>query len=95
MVRVDIPIWNIGIGGLLFCAMSMAKSIYSGEYKYLVARLREARQRANLTQKQVADLLGVTQSFISKVESGQYRIDVIQLSRFARLYKKKTTFFIK
>jgi len=75
--------------------MSMAKSIYSEGHKYLVARLREARERANLTQKQVAELLGVTQSFISKVESGQYRIDVIQLLEFARLYKKKISFFIK
>ena len=75
--------------------MSMAKSIYSEGHKYVVERLRQARQQANLTQKQVAELLGVTQSFISKVESGQYRIDVIQLSRFARLYKKKIGFFIK
>ena len=91
----NIPIWNIYLEGLLFCAMSMAKSIYSQEHKYLIARLRQAREKANLTQKQVADLLGVTQSFISKVESGQYRIDVIQLSDFARLYKKKITFFLK
>ena len=75
--------------------MSMAKSIYSQEHKYLVARLREAREQANLTQKQVAELLDVTQSFISKVESGQYRIDVVQLSQFAKLYKKKVSFFIK
>lgn len=75
--------------------MSMAKSIYSEGHKYLVARLREARQRANLTQRQVAELLGVTQSFISKIESGQYRVDVVQLSQFAKLYKKKVSFFIK
>lgn len=75
--------------------MSMLKSIYSQEHQYLVARLREAREKANLTQKEIAHLLGVTQSFISKVESGQYRIDVIQLSKFAKLYKKKITFFIK
>ncbi len=73
----------------------MLKSIYSKEQRYLVARLREAREKANLTQKEIAHLFGVTQSFISKVESGQYRIDVIQLSKFAKIYKKKITFFIK
>ena len=81
--------------GVLFCAMGMAKSIYSEEYKYLVARLREAREEANLTQKEVAESLNVGQSFISKIESGQYRVDIIQLSQFAKLYKKDLTFFIK
>lgn len=75
--------------------MSMRKTIYSQEHEYLVERLREARQQANLTQKQVAERLHVSQSFISKVESGQYRVDVIQLSQFAKLYKKDLTFFIK
>ncbi len=75
--------------------MAMYKSIYSEEHKYLVTRLREARQQANLTQKQVAQLLGVTQSFMSKIESGQYRVDVVQLSQFAKLYKKDLKFFIK
>lgn len=76
-------------------AMSMRKTIYSQEHEYLVERLREAREQANLTQKQVAERLHVGQSFISKIESGQYRVDVIQLSQFAKLYKKDITFFIK
>lgn len=75
--------------------MSMRKSIYSQEHKHLVARLRKAREQANLTQKQAADLLGVTQSFMSKVESGQYRIDVIQLSELVKLYKKDLSFLTK
>lgn len=73
----------------------MRKSIYSQEHKYLVARLREAREEANLTQKEVAESLNVGQSFISKIESGQFRVDIIQLSQFAKLYKKDLTFFIK
>ncbi len=73
----------------------MNKTIYSQEYRHVVARLREAREKAHLTQKQVAELLGVTQSFVSKIESGQYRVDVVQLSQFAKLYKKDLKFFIK
>jgi transcriptional regulator with XRE-family HTH domain len=40
----------------------MNKTIYSEEHKYIVARLKEARGKVHLTQKQVAKLLGVTQS---------------------------------
>jgi len=73
----------------------MSKSIYTEEYRHLVRRLRQARSQAKLTQKEVADALGVTQSFISKIEAGQYRIDVVQLRRIAKLYKKKIEFFLK
>jgi len=47
-----------------------------------------------LNQVQVAKSLGTTQSHISKIEAGQRRLDVIQLSEFARLYKKNITFFV-
>ncbi len=73
----------------------MRKTIYTPEYEELISRLRLARNQAKLSQKQVAERIGVTQSFISKIESGQYRIDVIQLSRLAKLYKKKLDYFVK
>jgi len=60
----------------------------------LVAQLRKARKEAGLDQKEVAKLLGKTQSHISKIESGQRRIDVIQIKEFAKIYKKKLDFFI-
>ncbi|MFQ6035308.1 MAG: helix-turn-helix domain-containing protein [Sedimentisphaerales bacterium] len=75
--------------------MALRKTIYSEEYRYVVSRLREAREKAHFTQKQVAQFLGITQSFVSKIESGQYRVDVVQLSQFAKLYKKNLKFFIK
>ena len=73
----------------------MVKAIYSREHKSLVERLRKARKEAGLDQEAVAKLLGVTQSYISKIESGQRRIDIIQLKTFARIYKKKIDYFIK
>lgn len=72
----------------------MKKVIYSKEHKYLVERLRQARQEAGLDQKEVAKLLETTQSYVSKVESGQRRIDVIQLKEFAKIYKKTIDYFI-
>ncbi|MEN6387021.1 MAG: helix-turn-helix transcriptional regulator [Phycisphaerales bacterium] len=73
----------------------MRKTIYSEEYKYLVQQLRKARESAKLKQEDVAKLLDLDQSFISRLERGQYRIDVIQLQQFAKLYKKTLNYFIK
>jgi transcriptional regulator with XRE-family HTH domain len=75
--------------------MGLTKSIYSAEYRYLVVQLRKAREQQGLTQKGVAVQLGVTQSLVSKIEGGQYRIDVIQLQKFAKLYGRKINFFLK
>ncbi|MFH1771330.1 MAG: helix-turn-helix transcriptional regulator [Candidatus Omnitrophota bacterium] len=73
----------------------MEKVIFSKDHKYLVDRLKKARNDSGLDQKKVAELLKVSQSYVSKVESGQRRIDVIQLKKFAQIYKKPLNFFIK
>lgn len=73
----------------------MKKTIYSTEHKYLVVRLKKARKELGLDQEKAAKLLGVSQSYVSKVESGQRRIDLIQLKQFAKVYKKSLNFFIK
>ena len=72
----------------------MNKSIYSNDYKYLTRQLKNARIEAGLNQGQIASLLGKTQSYISKIESGQLRIDVIQLKELAKLYKKDMGYFL-
>jgi len=73
----------------------MVKSIHTKEYAYFVERLRTARQEAGLTQVQVAKKLKRPQSHISNVESGQQRVDVVELQRFAKLYGRDITYFIK
>ena len=72
----------------------MKKSIYSKKYKIFIARLKIARLQSGLNQIQVAKNLGTTQSHISKIESGQRRLDVIQLQEFGKLYKKNLAFFL-
>lgn len=57
----------------------MGKSITSKDYKVLLAYLRETREEAGLTQIDLADRLGMTQSQISKCERGERRLDVIEL----------------
>lgn len=73
----------------------MNKAIYSQDHKDLVKKLKQARIDAGVDQKQVAKLLGKTQSYISKIESGQRRVDIIQLKSFAKIYKKSLNYFIK
>ena len=73
----------------------MSRVIYSKDHKYIVGQLKKARQAAGLKQVEVAKLLKKTQSYISKIESGQRRIDVVTLKDIAKLYKKDINFFFK
>lgn len=72
----------------------MDKLIYSKDHKLLAEQLRKAREEAGLEQKEVAKMLNKTQSYISKIESGQRKIDAIQLKEFAKIYKKSLDYFI-
>jgi predicted transcriptional regulator len=92
---------NILYGNLEYNAMeyytvnNMPRALYQKEHKIIVARLKKARIEAGLGQVEVAKKLGRTQSYLSKIESGQRRFDVLQLKEFAKLYKKSLDFFVK
>jgi len=73
----------------------MNRSIYSNDYKFLTRQLKKARLEAGLTQKDVSVMLEKTQSCISKIETGELRVDVIQLKEIAKLYKKSLAYFLK
>lgn len=73
----------------------MKKSIHTKEYAVFVERLKTARLDSGLTQAQVAKRLGRPQSHVSNVETGQQRVDVVELKRFAQLYKKTIEYFLK
>lgn len=62
----------------------MDKSIFTQEYALFLSHLRAARKAAGLTQEQVANRIGQTQSFVSKCERGERRIDVVELRAFCR-----------
>lgn len=73
----------------------MPRAIYTKDHNEIVVRLKEARLEAGLGQVEVAEKLGRTQSYVSKIESGQRRFDVLQLKEFAKLYKKPLDFFVE
>ena len=73
----------------------MTRSRQTKEYAYFVERLRKAREEAGLTQTEVAKRLKRPQSHISNVESGQQRVDVVELQTFAKMYNKDINYFIK
>lgn len=59
----------------------MDKAIYSAEQRRLCDQLRTAREKAGLRQVDVARALDVSQSFVSKYESGERRLDLIELQQ--------------
>lgn len=63
------------------------------EHKRLAELLRRARKEAGLTQVQAAKGVNKPQSFISKCESGERRIDALELMTFARVYGKQLRYF--
>jgi len=73
----------------------MAKTIYTKAHKRLVEELVKARKAAGFKQEKVARKLGKTQSYVSKIESGQCRIDIVQIKELAAIYKKDPRDFIK
>ena len=71
----------------------MAKASYTKERKTLCALLVQAREQANITQKQVADTGIVSQSEISKIENGQRKVEFVVLLKLAELYKRPIEYF--
>lgn len=55
------------------------KSIHSPEHNRLTALLRQLREEAGLTQTDLAERLKVSQTWISKYENGERRLDLVQL----------------
>ena len=62
----------------------MRKSRFTPKYALLLERLRDVRVRKDLLQADVAGLMGVPQQYVSRFETGETRLDVVQLWRYCR-----------
>jgi transcriptional regulator with XRE-family HTH domain len=57
------------------------KSIKTESYQVLIALLKQKRQDQGVTQDDLAKKIGLDQTFVSKYETGERRLDVIELRR--------------
>lgn len=64
----------------------MEKSIYTREYAIVLRMIKEAREKSGITQEQLAKRLKQSQSFVSKIERGDRRIDIVQLRTLCKIY---------
>jgi len=78
---------------MLCGAMGSSKALQSRRYRRFLARLRAARDECGLTQAQVARRLGRSQTWVSKCELGERRVDFVELEDFARAYDRPLEFF--
>lgn len=65
----------------------------SPEYARFLRRLRLAREKAGLSQAEVARRLGKGQAYVWKSEVGERRVDAVELRAFARIYGVSVMFF--
>lgn len=70
------------------------RNTHTAAYRAFLLRLTSARERANLTQAEVARALGIPQSRVSRMETGERRVDVIELAAFGRLYRRSLAWFV-
>jgi transcriptional regulator with XRE-family HTH domain len=73
----------------------MPKSVFSREYKRFCALLVEERKSAQMTQSEVARRLRKPQSFVSKYEAGERRLDVVEFLHIARAIGFDPARFVK
>jgi transcriptional regulator with XRE-family HTH domain len=61
--------------------------------KAMVERLRQAREYLGFSQEEVAKYLGIARSALSNIETGQRKVDALELKKLASLYKRPVTHF--
>ena len=84
----DIPFWD--------CLLpDVGRTIYSPEQERLITLLRETRRAAGMTQSALAERLERPQSFVSKVETGERRADLVELHAICKALGVSLTSFVE
>jgi transcriptional regulator with XRE-family HTH domain len=60
------------------------KSTYTEAYQKLLVEIVAARKASGMTQAELAAGLGRPQSYVSKIETGERRVDVVELVEIAK-----------
>ena len=64
------------------------KSVFTKEYAVMLDVLIQARKSQGFSQQDVADRLGKPQSFVSKYENGERRLDILEFFAIAEALQK-------
>jgi transcriptional regulator with XRE-family HTH domain len=71
------------------------RAVTSLRYRRFRAQLKTAREKAGIGQVELARAVRMTQPFVSKYESGERRLDVIELLEILRVLQLDPCTFIK
>jgi transcriptional regulator with XRE-family HTH domain len=74
--------------------MGSKHALHTDRYAAFLDRLRSARRDSGKTQEEVADLLGKPQTYVSKCELGERRVDFVELEDFAAAYGVPLDYFV-
>ena len=69
---------------LLDHATRMVQSMFTPAFAELVAAVVDLRKRAGLTQRELARAVGREQNYIARIETGQRRVDLVELVQICR-----------
>lgn len=73
--------------------MSTTSDDMEGDRRAMGERLRQAREYLGFSQEEVAKYLNVSRSALSNIETGQRKVDALELKKLASLYKRPVTHF--
>ena len=73
--------------------MGSSTALHTKRYRAFLVLLRRAREESGLTQVEVAKKLGRPQTWVSKCELGERRVDFVELENFAKVYGKPLDWF--
>ena len=73
----------------------MQKSLSSTKQKAFLKLLREIREEAGLRQTDIATRLTQPQSFVSKYESGERRLDLLELEKVCKACRVDLADFVR
>ena len=63
------------------------------ERRRLVERLRDARKYVGLNQEEAATILKLPRTAVTDIESGQRKVEALELKRLAELYRQPVSYF--
>lgn len=71
------------------------KSIHLAEYRMVINRLRTIREESGIKQDELAAKLGINQTIVSKIETCERRLDIIELRNICKVLDISLIDFIK